>query len=105
MGCYNASHLFIYFIGDYMENEKSKHSLSMSNRQDLEMTGVSNVVSFNEEEILATTDWGDLMIKGASLNVEVLDLTTGDLRISGNVTALVYSNRTSAKGFFRRVFS
>lgn len=77
----------------------------LENREMLELTGVTNVESFNEEEITATTDYGDLLIKGSSLNVEVLDLQSGDLKVSGNIMALVYSNRVDAKGFFKRVFS
>lgn len=77
----------------------------LENRGVLELTGVTNVDSFNDEEITATTDYGDLMIKGERLNVEVLDLQSGNLKVSGTVSALVYTNRVDAKGFFKRVFS
>lgn len=97
--------VIILFIGDYMDNEKAKHSLNMENRQALEMTGISNVTSFNDEEIVAVSDWGDLVVKGDNLNVEELDLQTGDLRISGRVTAIIYSERVMQKGWLKRVFS
>jgi sporulation protein YabP len=85
--------------------ENLKHNLLMENREILEITGVKDVQSFNEEEITAITDWGDLLIKGDKLHVEVLDLQTGDLKIAGNISALVYSDNTPVKGFFKRAFS
>lgn len=87
------------------ENEKLMHTLSMQNRGSLALTGITNVESFNEEEIVATSDWGELMIKGAALNVEVLDLQSGELKISGKITALVYTEKIIKSGFFRRAFS
>lgn len=87
------------------DNEKMTHTISMKNRDDLALEGVTNVESFNDEEIVATTDYGDLMIKGANLNVEVLDLNSGDLKISGKVSALVYTSSSPKGNFFKRVFS
>lgn len=85
--------------------DKKKHTLLLENREMLELSGINDVKAFNEEEIVAVCDWGDLMIKGASLHVEVLDLETGQLRITGKVTALVYNEKMQAKGFFKRAFS
>lgn len=96
----------VLLLGDNMsDSQKNTHTLMLENRALLELTGVSNVESFNEEEVTATTDYGDLLIKGDNLNVEVLDLQSGNLKVSGTVSALVYTNRVDAKGFFKRVFS
>lgn len=93
-------------MGDIMsENEKLPHKLSLENRQLLDLSGVTNVESFNEEEVIATTDYGELLIKGEGLNVEILELQSGELRVSGTVSAFVYTNKVSPKGFFKRVFS
>jgi sporulation protein YabP len=85
--------------------EKKNHTLTLQNREVLELSGISDVTAFNEEEIVATCDWGDIMIKGSSLHVEILDLETGELKIVGKVAALVYNDRIQPKGFFKRVFS
>ena len=83
----------------------NKHTLLLENREILEMTGIMDVESFNEEEIYALCDYGDLLIKGEGLHIEVLDLNTGDMKISGKITALVYSEKSQVKGFFKKVFS
>lgn len=85
--------------------DKKKHTLLLENRELLELSGINDVTAFNEEEIVAVCDWGDLMIKGSALHVEVLDLETGGLKITGRVTALVYNEKSQAKGFFKRAFS
>lgn len=85
--------------------ERKSHSLSLENRESLSLTGVKDVDSFNEEEINAKTDYGGLLIKGSSLHVEVLDLDTGALKISGKIVALVYNEKTDSKTGFRRFFA
>lgn len=85
--------------------ERKNHALTLENRNQLSMTGVSDVKSFNEEEINAKTDYGELLIKGTNLHVEVLDLDTGALTISGSVMALVYNDKVESKGGFRRFFA
>lgn len=92
-------------MAENIKSENLKHTLFLENREILEITGINKVDSFNEEEITAFCDWGELLIKGSSLHVEVLDLQTGELKISGNVVALVYSEKQQVKGFFKRAFS
>jgi sporulation protein YabP len=85
--------------------DKKKHTLHLENRESLELTGVNDVAAFNEEEIDVVCDWGDLMIKGSSLHVEILDLDSGEMKVSGQVTALVYNDHVQVKGLFKKVFS
>lgn len=86
-------------------SSKKKHTLYLENRETLELGGISDVDAFNEEEISAMSDWGGILIKGTNLHIEVLDLETGTLKISGKIGALVYNESVSAKGFFGRMFS
>ncbi|MBR3150091.1 MAG: sporulation protein YabP [Eubacterium sp.] len=87
------------------EFSRKKHTLFVTNREAAEISGVTDVDSFNEEEIRAVTDYGELLIKGTSLQVEALDLETGELKISGSVTALVYTDKKISKSKLGRLFS
>ncbi len=87
------------------EFSKAKHILIMENRERLELEGIKAVDAFNEEVINASTDWGDLLIKGSELHIDVLDLETGIVKIKGNIGAVAYSDRSVAKGLFKRAFS
>ena len=81
------------------------HSISIQNRESVEMTGISDVASFNEEEVNASCEGGNILIKGSHLLVETLDLDNGILRVNGRITAVVYSEKSSAKKLFGRIFS
>ena len=87
------------------ENEKLKHTLFLENREVMELGGIKSVGAFNEEEVNASCDWGDILIKGSSLHIEVLDLETGTLKIRGKISAFVYSEASKTKGFMKRIFS
>lgn len=60
-----------------MEEKKilSTHSLMLENRQNGRITGVKDIKSFDEKEILLFTQAGKLVIKGEQcLHVKQLDL-------------------------------
>ena len=86
-------------------NEITRHTLLMENRNVLELTGISDVESCNEEEITADSSCGNIVIRGEGLSVEVLDLDCGRLKINGKIIAVIYTEKSNAKGFFKRLFS
>lgn len=86
-------------------NEKTLHSLTLEAQKRLSVTGVTDVDAFNETEIRAVTDSSSLLIKGEDLHIEALDLSLGELVVTGVVFALIYSSNTRQKGFFKRMFS
>ena len=52
-------------------NVDMNHLLTLENREHLTLTGISDVDSFNEEEINAISPCGELTIKGELLHIEV----------------------------------
>lgn len=87
------------------EFERGRHILKLENREGLEMSGVKDVGAFNEEEISAVTTHGGIIIKGEGLHIDELNLETGKLKISGNIGAFVYNDKTDAKSFWGRLFA
>ena len=85
--------------------EKKNHSLTLQNRETVELTGVNDVSSFNEEEVNASCDLGNVLIKGSHLLVETLDLDNGILKVGGRISAVVYSEKNNSKTFFGKLFS
>lgn len=83
---------------------KAPHSLILENRKMLTATGVSNVDSFNEQEIVARTDLGELIVRGSKLHIDKLNIETGELTIDGEVVSMAYSGNQSSGGFFSRLF-
>lgn len=91
-----------------MEYGKAKHQeIRMLNRKTLEITGVSNVESFDNEEFLLVTECGHLAVRGHNLNMKNLSLDQGIVSIEGNVNSLVYldgSGSGKSKGLFGMLF-
>ncbi|QXE19160.1 sporulation protein YabP [Clostridium sp. 001] len=77
--------------------EDKKSLLSLKNRKKLMLTGVIEVVSFNEDQIVLNTNLGTLNIKGKSLKMNKLDVQNGDVIIVGMVNSCVYTNNKSKK--------
>ena len=82
-----------------MEEKKilSTHSLMLENRQNGRITGVKDIKSFDEKEILLFTQAGKLVIKGEQLHVKQLDLEKGEVDLSGTIDSVSYSNISQAK--------
>lgn len=84
---------------------KKEHNLNIYNRQLLQLTGVTDVSSFSDEDVMVKTEYGELVVKGEGLHIEVLSLDTGDLSVKGKITAIIYNESPLNKGFFRRLIS
>ncbi|MBQ3904176.1 MAG: sporulation protein YabP [Eubacterium sp.] len=87
------------------EFSRLKHTVYLENRESLSIGGVKDVDAFNEEEVTALTDYAELTVKGRELHVEALDLETGVLRLTGQIDAVIYSDRAVTKGFMKKLFS
>jgi len=95
----------------YMEERNPSgrvHKVSMTGRRELLLTGVEDVMSFDEQEILLETSDGMLAIEGEDLHVKRLSLERGELDVEGRVVSLVYSEkngfRQKGESLFARLF-
>lgn len=88
--------------------EDRNQNLYIENRQKATISGVLNVQSFNEAEIIIETVLGILTIKGTGMHINKLNLEAGDLMIDGNIDSCAYSEKrdlkTKSAGFFSKVF-
>jgi len=93
-----------------MENKLSAkdHKLVLLNQEQMELTGISRVESFNPEEILLETEMGLVAIKGEDLDIRNLNLEQSLVEIVGLVTDIIYTGEKSLgqgrKGLFERIF-
>ena len=74
------------------------HRVVLEDREQLTISGVEEVESFDENTILLTTAHGDLEVQGEGLHIEKLSLDGGDLKVEGLVTALLYQTRGRERG-------
>ena len=77
------------FVDDRARPEMGHHII-LEEREQLVVSGVEEVESFDEGTILLTTVQGGLEIQGEGLHIEKLSLDGGDLKVEGRVNALLY---------------
>lgn len=83
------------------------HRLVMENREQIALTGVQKVQSFDPKEIVLETELGILSIKGDQLGVKLLNLEEGLVDLQGHIGALIYHRNASSgsrQSFLNRVF-
>ena len=73
------------------------HKLILDNRKEASVTGVKDVISFDEKEILLQTADGKLQIRGSGLHVKGLNLEKGEAALAGHVDSLVYLSKDSVR--------
>lgn len=84
-----------------------EHDVVMRSRRLLDITGVKQVESFDNEEFLLETVMGFLAIRGQNLQMKNLDVDKGIVSIKGKVFDIVYldeQHSEKAKGFFSKLF-
>ncbi|MDD4602165.1 Spore protein YabP [bioreactor metagenome] len=74
-----------------------QHQLTLLEREELTIDGVTNLGSYDEKEIVMETEQGVLTVKGDGLNIKQLNLDKGNIIIDGNIKVLVYDEPAQTK--------
>lgn len=74
------------------QRKPSNHTVRMERRSHAEITGVMDVSSFHENEIILKVDTGLMVITGDSLHVEKLLLDDGKLDVDGHIDSILYES-------------
>jgi len=80
------------------------HKLTLNERASLTMTGVSEVVSFDDASVVLHTSLGTLVVHGSDLQLKTLSLDGGQVVVNGNVAALIYEETRTRQSLRRRLF-
>ena len=69
--------------------------------------GVTEIVSFDEKDVVLKTQCGDMAIEGCDLKIAVLEIDAGIVVLSGTVSGVYYSNEQNKekRSFVKRLFS
>ncbi len=84
-----------------MAEERLPHKLQLSDRRNLTMNGVTEVVSFDETAVVLQTSLGTLVVQGQDLKLKTLSLEGGQVAVDGSISALIYEEPRT-KGGWRR---
>ena len=79
------------------------HKLTLNERKTLTMTGVTEVVSFDDTAVMLHTALGTLLIQGQQLQLKSLTPDGGQMAVDGHISALAYEEPRATGGFWRRL--
>lgn len=80
------------------------HNIILEDRKKLTVSGVEDVESFDESQIILLTNQGNLIIRGSELHIDSLSLDTGELAVTGIVTDLGYEETARSGSLWQRLF-
>ena len=76
--------------------------LTLNSRSHLAVSGVTEVVSFDEDTVVLRTEMGTLAVQGRQLQLKTL--SAEGVEVEGTVSALIYEEPREQKGGWRRLF-
>ena len=84
--------------------ECKNHILSIDCRRQITISGVIDVVGFDETCIVLTTDGGKLTVGGEEIQITSLDVESGKMTASGRFDSIIYGDdERPRRGFFSRL--
>ena len=91
-----------------MEEKKNlkPHSIMWKDRKQGSVTGVTDVVSFDDGCVVLETEQGMLTLKGKDMHVGRLLLDQGEVELEGEIESAVYSGQKKKKkgSMLKRMF-
>jgi len=67
----------------------------LENRQKLSISGVLDVLSFDDQVVILETELGLLTVKGENLRINKLSIDTSEVIVEGDISSLTYSDNKS----------
>lgn len=87
---------------------EGKHTVILEKREKASISGVTDVISFDEEVVVSKTSMGVLIIKGDNLHINSLNLENGELCLDGTIDSMEYEDTDTynkpASSFFGKLF-
>ena len=84
------------------ELQELPHDLKLEGREKLTLSGITEVVSFDDTAVILRTELGTLTVQGNQLQLKTLSLDGGQVAVDGSISALIYEEPRSA-GWLRRL--
>ena len=85
---------------DLSIENKRQHKIIMVNRKNCSLSGILDVIAFDENEVILETEQGILMLKGQGIHIKRLTLEQGEVELEGKLDSYLYTDQKglAAKG-------
>ena len=90
-----------------VSNANIIQNLVLENREKLTISGVLDVLSFDDQVVILETELGLLTVKGENLRINKLSIDTSEVIVEGEIFNLAYSENEIEKkssGFLNKIF-
>ena len=81
-----------------------EHKVTIENRKAMAVSGVAQVVSYDESRIVLRTDYGMLIIRGRDLVAGEISSATNTLKLTGRIETIQYkASKDKSEGLLQRM--
>ena len=90
-----------------MVNNTTFQNLVLENREKLNVTGINEILSFDDQVVILSTELGMLTVKGSELKINKLNIDESEVKIEGNIINIGYSQNIDDKkndSIFSKIF-
>lgn len=81
-----------------------KSVISLTNKENLVISGVNKIIGFDENHFNLDTILGNLTVKGVNLEMKNLHIENKLLEINGTITSLSYEEIKENNSFIKKLF-
>lgn len=88
-------------------NNSVIQNLVLENRNKLSISGVLDVLSFDDQVVMVETELGLLTVKGDNIHINKLSIDTSEVVVEGEISYLAYSDTSTEKtsgGIISKIF-
>ena len=85
--------------------EKIEHQITLKNRSELIMTGITEVIAYNDDKITLKLKDSSLIVNGQKLNIKKLNLEETNIIITGHVIEIIYSDKKEKFSFVKKILN
>lgn len=93
----SPKNVFSHYSDGRERADHDKHDIKLYDRQRATVTGVKEVISFDNNEILLETLQGTLAFRGNNLHVKRLTLEKGEVDLEGEIGEMKYTESHGMK--------
>ena len=89
-------------MNEPFKEAKGNHQVTIRDRKSVTLTGIEDVISFDETAVVLSTVEGTLAIEGEGLHILQMNVDSKEFCIEGKICALSYlDRRPRGRGLFR----
>lgn len=86
--------------------QKPVHEVFISTREKMNISGVKEILNFDDTSVNLKTVCGDLSIEGSDLHITVLNVERGEVEMNGKISSLYYYDNSEGdkRSLLSRIF-